>query len=142
MIKILVGLDRVIEHIKDEAEAECEEISRNATAECEQIRKDYARLEQDEYWKYISTGSKETEMRQEQLKNLAAMEAKKKLLVTQQEMVDAAFALAAEKLRELPEHDYSTLCKRLSTKASTTPEEIVERYRGELSQTILSALFD
>ncbi|MCL2151494.1 MAG: V-type ATP synthase subunit E [Oscillospiraceae bacterium] len=142
MVDILIGLDKILEHIKNEADAECDEISRKASNKREQIRKDYAHLEQDEYWKYINSGTKETELRQEQLKNLAAMEAKKKLLATQQEMVDAAFALAADKLRELPKSDYTALCKRLNTKASATPEEIVERYRGELSQVVLSALFD
>jgi len=138
----LNGLDKLIDHIRAEAKAECEEISRNAASECAQIRTDYARMEQDEYWKSINAGSKETEQRHERLMNLADMEAKKMLLSTQQEMVDEAFALAAKKLSELPKREYSRLCASLSMGPNSEPEAIVEHYRAELSLKIVSALFD
>jgi len=136
------GIDKILAYIKAESEAECEEISQNAAEECGRIRVDYVHLEQDEYWKHINSGSKETEHRHEQLKDLAAMEAKKKLLATQQEMVDEAFALAAKKLLELPKQEYTMLLKRLGMKANCSANDVVESFRKELSLKIVSALFD
>jgi len=135
-------LDKIIGHIKAMAKAECDEISRDTAAQCARIRTDYARMEQDEYWKAINAGSKETEHRREQLKSLTEMEAKKMLLSTQQEMVDEAFALAATKLSELPKREYSKLCARLSMDPGCDAASVVERYRTELSLKIVSALFD
>lgn len=136
------GIERIIAYIKSDSEAECQEISRAAAEECERIRADCARLEQEEYWKHINAGSKETEQRLEQLRNLAAMESRKQILATQQEMVDKAFSLAAKKLLELPEREYAKLVRKHATDADCSADEIVERYRKELSLKIVSALFE
>jgi len=136
------GIDKILAYIKAESVAECEEIYRNAAEECGQIRADYTLLEQNEYWKYINTGSKETDHRREQLQSFAVMEANKQLLSTQQEMVDEAFALAAKKLLELPKKEYAGLLKRLVMDANCSADDIVERFRNELSLKIVSVLFD
>ena len=136
------NLEKVIEHIREEARAECEEISRRADEECRRIRAEYANLEQEEYWKNINTGTKDVEHRHEQLKNLAAMESKKKLISTRQEMVDRAFSLAEKKLLELPERDYAKLQKRLGMAAKSSHKDIIEKYRSELSPLIVTTLFD
>jgi len=136
------GIEKIIAYINSEFEEECAEISRCATEDCERIRADSARLEQEEYWKYINAGSKETELRLARLTDLAAMEARKQLLLTQQEMVDAAFSLASKKLLELPGHEYARLLKKHAVGADCGAEEIVELYRKELSLKIVSALFE
>ena len=136
------GSVKILAHIKAKAKVECDTIARDAAAECEQIRADYSRLEQDEYWKHINVGSKEAEHRSEQLKSLAAMESKKLLLATQQEMVDEAFALAAKKLQELPKREYSKLLATLNLDTPCDAKTLVERYRKELSLKIVSLLFD
>lgn len=136
-------IDRVIEYIKKEANAECELVLLDAAQECERIRADYAHREQDEYWKHIDAGTKETDHRLEQLKSLAAMEANKQLLATQQEMVDRAFALAVEKLSALPKKQLNELlAKYLPDDANGSAEAIVELFRKELSLKVASALFD
>jgi len=136
------GIDKILAYIKAESLAECEEIQQSAEEECERIRAEYTHTKKDEYWKYIDTGSKETDHRREQLQNLAVMEAKKMLLSTQQEMVDEAFALAAKKLLELPKKEYAELLKRLAMDANSSADDIVERFRKELSLKIVSTLFD
>jgi len=136
------GIDKILAYIKAEALAECDEIYRNAAEECRKIRNDYTLLEQNEYWKFINAGSKETDHRREQLQNFAVMEANKKLLSTQQEMVDEAFALAAKKLLELPKQEYAGLLKRLAIDADCSADDVVERFRNELSLKIVSVLFD
>ena len=136
------GLVKIIEHIRLESEADCKEILRNATVECERIRVEYKQKEQDEYWKSINAGTKETEHRLEQLKNLAAMEAQKLLLTTQQEMLGRAFALAAEMLQELPVQEYKELLIRLEIDSSCSAEDLVAKFKSVLSQSVISALFD
>ena len=135
-------LNKILVYIKAQSDEECAKISSKASEQCKLIRAENSRLEQEEYWKHINTGTKETEHRHEQLRNLAAMESKKKLLATQQEMVDEAFVLAAKKLRELPERKYAGILSKLGMSASSSAEDIVEKYRNELSLKIVSTLFD
>jgi len=136
------GLAKIIEYIRMESDAECKEVTKKAVAECERIRAEFSKKEQDEYWVSINAGTKETEQRLEQLKTLAAMEAQKKLLSTQQEMLDKAFSLAAEKLQELPAKEYKELLKRLEMSADSSAEDIVLRYKHVLKPSVISALFD
>jgi vacuolar-type H+-ATPase subunit E/Vma4 len=136
------GLVKVIDHIRSESEAQCKEIIRNATEECARIRAEYSQKEQDEYWKYVNNGTKEVEERIEQLSSLANLEAHKMLNATHQEMLDEVFALAAKKLRELPERDYKAVLKRLKLNADCSAEDLVALYKEKMTKNILSALFD
>jgi len=136
------GLDRVIDYIKSEAAAQCEEITRYAAEECARLKSEYAQTEQDEYWKSIDVGTKEAERRMERLNTLAEMESNKQILATQQEMISEAFELAAKKLSELHKADYAALLNRLGMKSGTKPEEIVARYKNELSPRVASVLFN
>jgi len=135
-------LIKVIDHIRSESDAKCNEIARDAENECARIRTEYSLTEQEEYWNFINSGTKETEQRLEQLSSLAALEAQKLLLATQQEMLDEVFALSAKILLELPENDYKALLKRLGLDAGCSTENLVEQYRDNLSKSVISALFD
>ena len=136
------GIENVIARIKAESAAECEDIAQKSVEDCERIRAEYAQAEQDEYWKYLGAGAKDTEKRLEQLNDLAAQESKKQVLVTQQEMVEAAFALAAEKLRKLPGDEYQAILLRLNMKADASPSALLAKYKEKLSPSVLAALFD
>ena len=136
------GIEKVVAYIMSESDSECAEIAQNAAKERERIRARYSQIEQDEYWKCINAGSKETEQRHGQLSSLSAMEAKKQMLSTQREMVDEAFALAARKLRELPKKEYDKLLKKRSANPGCTAEDLVALYKDELSDKIVSVLFD
>ena len=136
------GIENIIEQIKLESASQCEEISKKAAEECERVRESYAQAEQDEYWKFVGAGAKDTEHRLEQLNELAAQEAKKQLTVTQQEMIDAAFDLAAARLNELPRSVYSHLLKKLELEAGSSADSIVAMYKKELHAKVAAALFD
>jgi len=136
------GIEKLIDHIRKCSDAECQEIAQNAAEECERLRAEFARKEQDEYWKYVNNGTKEVEERIEQLTNLANLEAHKMLNATHQEMLDEVFALAAKKLRELPERDYKAVLKRLKLNADCSAEDLVALYKEKMTKNILSALFD
>ena len=135
------GLEKIIEYIRAESDAQCEQIVRKAEDECRRIHDEYARIEQEEYWKYIDAGTKETEHRVEQLNSLADKEANKLIAATQQEMVAEAFSLAAKKLRQLPKHKYTELLAQHGLGPGDNVEEVVARYRPELTPRVTSTLF-
>jgi len=136
------GFEKIIEAIKAESERECKEIAVSAAEQCEHIRADYAKKEQEEYWSYINTGTKEIEQRVENLTNLAAEQAKKMAVSLQQEMLDEVLALTARKLSALPSRKYNDLLKKLGIEAGCRPEYLIEHYREDLTPSVIAALFD
>ena len=135
-------LDKVIRHIKAKSSEECEDIARKAVVECDDIRNQYAKREQDEYWKFLGKATNEAEQRLIQLGDLANKEAQKKLNATRKEMTDVAFKLAAQKLADLPDDDFKRLLKRLNLKSSFTPEAVVARYKELLLPSVDSIMFE
>ena len=119
------GINKIIEHIKSESAAQCKAIEQGAQEECARIREQYAKAEQDEYWKAVNDGTKEIERRLERLTSLAMLESKKMVLATQQEMVNAAFELAVRKLSELPDEEYAAFLVKLACNASLTGTELI-----------------
>jgi vacuolar-type H+-ATPase subunit E/Vma4 len=142
MYEILEGIERVVEQIKIDAAAECERIAQEAAEECARIRAQYAQTEQDEYWKMLGTGAKETEKRVGQLNDLASQESKKQVLATQQEMIDATFDLAQEKLLNLSKREYAAILERHSIKSDCMPDALIARFKEELSPEVSAALFE
>ena len=119
------GIERILAHIKSESDAECAEIERAAVDECDRIRAEYAKTEQDEYRKLIDAGTKDAERRLERLGSLAALESKKHVLMTQQEMVAEAFEYAAKKLLQLPDSVYIAFLAGQACAASLTGSETI-----------------
>jgi vacuolar-type H+-ATPase subunit E/Vma4 len=136
------GFEKIIESIKAESERECNDIALKAIEQCERIREEYTKKEQDEYWKYVNTGSKDIEQRVTQLADLAAEQAKKLAYTTQQEMLDEVLDLTARKLSALPSRKYNELLKKLGIEAGCKPEYLVEHYRDDLAPSVIAALFD
>jgi len=119
------GIEKILEHISSESAAECAAIEKSAVEECERIRAEYARAEQDEYWELINSGTKEAERRLQRMGSLAALESKKLVLATQQEMIAAAFELAVKQILELPERDYVDFLAKLACTASLNGTETI-----------------
>ena len=141
------GIEKILAHIKSESEAECAEIERAAAEECERIRSEYAKTEQDEYRKLMDAGASEADRLLERLGSLAALESKKHVLATQQEMVSEAFECAAKKLLELPKNEYVRFLAKQACAASLTGAETIifsrsdqERVGKEVVSTANSAL--
>ncbi|MCL2409152.1 MAG: V-type proton ATPase subunit E [Oscillospiraceae bacterium] len=128
----MIGIEKIIAHIKAESAAECARIDQAALEECGRIRERHAQAEQDEYERLIDDGTKEAEHRLERLGNLAALEAKKQVLSTCHEMMDAAFELAAKKLRNPPE--YAAFLARLASAAAITGEEAMVFSESDLKR--------
>ena len=135
-------LEKVLNYIRSQSHAQCEEIAGNTLLECEALRSQYAQDEQDEYWKYLGAATKQAEDRLVKLGELAKSEARKKLDETRREMVDTAFELAAEKFAALPKDEYLGLLKKLNLKPDFTPDALTRRYRELLAPEVESLLFD
>ena len=136
------GLEKIVAHIRSKSEMECKAITKAGAEECETIRVEYKKKEQDEYWKAINIGSKDAEQRLESLSSLAAMEAKKQVTAMQQEILEAAFALAAKNMLELPEDKLTELRIKHDAPAGCSTTDFVELFKEKLSQGVLSTLFD
>ena len=135
-------INKVLNYIKSKSNEECEDIARKAVVECDDIRNQYAKKEQDEYWKFLSNATNEAEQRLIQLGELANKEARKKLSSTRREMADNAFDLAAQRLSKLSEEDFKKLLKRLNLKSSFTPTAVVARYKELLLPSVVAILFE
>ena len=139
---VMNDINKELNFIKIKSNEECEDIARKAVVECDDIRSQYAKKEQDEYWKYLSNATNEAEQRLIQLGELANNEARKKLSSTRREMADIAFDLAAQKLSNLPEDEFKKLLKDLNLKSSFTPSAVVARYKELLLPSVIAILFE
>ena len=92
-------------------------------ARCAEIRADYDKQAQDQYWARVRDGVKACEDRVQRMGRLAEMEARKSVLALKQEMVDAAFAAALDKICTMPQADYVAYLAKLAAQAATTGTE-------------------
>jgi len=119
----MIGIDKITARIAADAEAEAGEIISRAEAEAAEILNDYAARAEQEHWRIVREGAKECDARVARLAGAADLEAKKSVLALKQEMVGLAFNRAAEKLRSLPEKEYSLFLARLAVLSSRTGSE-------------------
>ena len=136
------NVDKVIEYINTQTILECKEIVQYAHGEAERIRAGYYRDEQDEYWKAINAGTKESELRVRSLNDLASDEANKKVEALRSEMFHEALMLAAKKFSELPGDEYKKILKKAGVPLDLSCEEFVLVYEDKLLASVMSALFD
>lgn len=111
-------------HLAD-AEAECAAVRAESDRHCEAIRAENEKRAQDEYWKLVREGVRDTEQRVQRLDRTARLEAKKSILNMKQEAVSRAFELAKDKIAELPERDYIGFLAREAAGAAITGQEEV-----------------
>ena len=119
------GIEKILAHIMTESSAECANIERDAAEECDSIRARYAKEEQNEYERLVDEGKRGAERRLDRLNSLAALESKKHVLMTQQEMLSDAFGHAAKKLLDLPENEYIGFLAKQAYTASLTGNETI-----------------
>lgn len=119
------GIEKITAHIEADAKAEAQEILAAADARVTEIEAANSQKAQDEYWTRVRSGVKECEDRVQRMKRLAAMESKKSILATKQEMVAKAFDMAREKIIGLPAPGYTEFLAGLASESAATGEEEV-----------------
>ena len=92
------GIEKITGRIEADAREQASAITADAEAKCAEIRADYDKQAQDQYWARVRDGVKTCEDRVQRMGRLAEMEARKSILALKQEMVDAAFAAALERI--------------------------------------------
>lgn len=117
------GTEKIIAHIRSDAEAKCGEILAAAQEQCDAIARDYAARAAEAHAERIRAGVKSCADEGDSVARLARMEAKKELLALKQGMISRSFDEAAKKLVSLPEEQYVALLAKLAANASVTGEE-------------------
>ena len=119
------GIDKITSRIIADAEAECRDDKRESDERCAAVRAENEKRAQDEYWRLVREGVKDTEQRVQRMDRTARLEAKKSVLNMKQEAVSRAFDLAKDKIAELPERDYVAFLAREAAEAAITGQEEV-----------------
>ena len=119
------GIDKITSRIIADAEAECRDVKRESDERCAAVRAENEKRAQDEYWRLVREGVKDTEQRVQRMDRTARLEAKKSVLNMKQEAVSRAFELAKDKIAELPERDYVAFLAREAAEAAITGQEEV-----------------
>jgi len=117
------GTEKIIEHIRADAQAAVDGIIAEAEAKAAAVAADYEKKAAAAYSEKLSAGKKLCEDRVEGANRIAGMEARKGILAHKQEMVNASFDKAAELICKLPEEQYVKLLARLAAEASVTGDE-------------------
>lgn len=117
------GIENITGRIEADAQAEIDRIQADAAREAEKIRAGYAARAQREASDILTRGEKTAAERGSRLVSAAQMEARKMNLAAKQEVLDKAFALALEKLTQLPEEEYVALLAGLAVSAASTGGE-------------------
>ena len=136
------GIDKITSRIIADAEAECRDVKRESDERCAAVRAENEKRAQDEYWRLVREGVKDTEQRVQRMDRTARLEAKKSVLNMKQEAVSRAFDLAKDKIAELPERDYVAFLAREAAEAAITGQEEVllcERDRAAVGEQVVKA---
>ncbi len=119
------GIEKITARITAEAEAECQAIRAESEKKCAEIRAENDKKAQEECWRLVREGVKDTAQRVQRMARTAALEAKKSVLSMKQEAVSRAFGEAQKLIAALPEADYIAFLAREAAAASITGEEEV-----------------
>ena len=120
------GTEKIIAHIRADAQTQCDAILAEAQERCEAIRADWAKKAEEAYSERIRAGVKKCADEADSAERLGRMEGKKALLALKQEMIAKSFDEAQKRLVALPEGEYVALLAKLAAQAAATgTEEIV-----------------
>ena len=114
------GIEKITARIAADAENAAAEIRGNASSDAEEIRHSFEREAGQVRKGIIERGSVKANERDEGLISLAQMETKKMVLAAKQEVLDAAFDLAAEKLQKMPKAEKLAKLTEMAVKAASS----------------------
>ncbi len=117
------GTEKIIAHIKADADAQVNAILAQAEQQCAGIRGDFDKQAAALYAERLRAGVKETQDKVDGEARIARMEGRKELLAAKQELVSRSFRKAQEQIVSLPEEQYVAFLAKLAAQASVTGEE-------------------
>lgn len=119
----MTGIEKITGRITADAEAEAQGVLAEAETQANAITARYQAEAERVGREARAKGEAAAADREEHLASAAGMQARQLLLSTRQELLDAAFDRALEKLCTLPEQQAILLLVRLAVSASTTGKE-------------------
>ena len=119
------GLEKINERIRRDARAEMDAILSEAGKRAEISARGYADQARQMTDDAARRRKEANQERLERLKSSADMERRQLLLGAKQDCIDAAFARAAELLRQLPRDEYVALLARTARQNGDGTEEII-----------------
>ena len=136
------GTEKIIAHIRADAQAQADAILAQAEQQCAGIRADYDKRAAELYSERIRAGVKACQDEVDSKVRIDQMEARKGNLAVRQEMVSLSFDRALEELISLPREKYIAFLAALAVKASVTGEEEIllnERDRDAVGEEVAAA---
>lgn len=112
------GIEKIIDRISGDAQAEIGAVLNQAKAEAAEITARYEAQAKAETDDILARGKRAAAEREERLVSVAQLECRKAQLAAKQEVIDASFKLALEKLLALPEDKYVALLADLAVQAA------------------------
>jgi len=119
------GLDKIIGRIRTDAQAEIDAILAEGDARAAEITENYRHQAQMMAEQEIQRSRQDAAALAERRISGNAMEKSKAMLSAKQECIDEAFALAAQKLRQLPPAEYAALLAKIVAAAGVGDEELI-----------------
>lgn len=117
------GIENITAKIQADARQEMDAILAAAQAEAAGIMAGYEAQAKAEAETILARGEKAAAERVERLASMAQLECRKAVLGVKQEVIEAAFARAREKLLALPQEEYVALLADLAIQAGATGRE-------------------
>lgn len=117
------GIEKITDRIAVDADKEVTTLLADAKKQAAEITASYEALADSKYAETVEKGKADAADRVERLKGVSQLEARKLKLQTKQELLEAAFSRALDKLLELPENEYVSLLAKLAANGSTTGTE-------------------
>ena len=117
------GTEKIIAHIRADADAQVNAILTQAEQQCAGIRGDFDKQAEAFYAQRIRTGTKEVLDKADSAQRIARMEGRKGLLAVKQELVSRSFQMAQEQIVSLPREQYVAFLAKLAAQAAVTGDE-------------------
>ncbi len=136
------GTEKIIAHIRADAQAQVDAILAQAEQQCAQIREEYGGKAAEVYSEKIRAGVKACQDQVDSRQRIDRMEAKKDTLAVKQEMVALSFDKALQQLTHLPEEKYVDFLAKLAAGAAVTGEEEIllnARDRAAVGDKVVAA---
>lgn len=136
-----MSLEKIIERIEHDAQAQIDEIKNKASAEADRIIQS-AKEEAESFRAQALEGArKEAEQRKQRLISSANLEFRKELLAEKQNAIDSAFQEAIDTLLNMEDAEYKRVIKKMiMSSVQTGDEEIVlsKRDKARLNNDFLN----
>lgn len=117
------GTEKIIAHIRSDAQAQVDAILAKCGEQCAAIRSEYEAKAQAAYEERLRVGKEECAAQTDSTNRLAQMEERKGVLALKQELISESFDRACGKIVALPQDQYVALLAKLAKEASVTGEE-------------------